>query len=104
MVRQRSAKPLFPSSNLGAASKSLLIAEVAELADARDLKSLGPKRPYRFDSGLRHQNLKTSVAGFFIRRPESEPMLRTKVANCILYKRDEGQKAQLPDILSFIYY
>ncbi len=43
MVRQRSAKPLFPSSNLGAASKIVLIAEVAELADARDLKSLGPK-------------------------------------------------------------
>jgi hypothetical protein len=27
---------------------------VAELADAQDLKSCGPKRPYRFDSGLRH--------------------------------------------------
>ena len=30
-------------------------AEVAELADAQDLKSCGPQRPYRFDSGLRHQ-------------------------------------------------
>ena len=40
MVRQRSAKPLFPSSNLGAASMS---AGMAELADARDLKSLDPK-------------------------------------------------------------
>ncbi len=29
-------------------------AEVAELADAQDLKSCGPYRPYRFDSGLRH--------------------------------------------------
>ena len=30
-------------------------AGVAELADAQDLKSCGPLRPYRFDSGLRHQ-------------------------------------------------
>ena len=30
-------------------------AGVAELADARDLKSLGEKSPYRFDSGPRHQ-------------------------------------------------
>ena len=30
-------------------------AEVAELADAQDLKSCGSKKPYRFDSGLRHQ-------------------------------------------------
>ena len=29
-------------------------AVVAELADAQDLKSCGPYRPYRFDSGLRH--------------------------------------------------
>src|SRR5690606_10978371 len=29
-------------------------AEVAELADAQDLKSCGPSRSYRFDSGLRH--------------------------------------------------
>ena len=36
MVRQRSAKPLFPGSNPGAAS----IAGMAELVDARDLKSL----------------------------------------------------------------
>ena len=28
---------------------------MAELADAQDLKSCGLKRPYRFDSGLRHQ-------------------------------------------------
>ena len=33
----------------------VLKAEVAELADAQDLKSCGPYRPYRFDSGLRHQ-------------------------------------------------
>ncbi len=31
-------------------------AGVAELADAQDLKSCGPKRSYRFDSGLRHHN------------------------------------------------
>ncbi len=30
------------------------LAEVAELADAQDLKSCGPQRSYRFDSGLRH--------------------------------------------------
>ena len=29
-------------------------AGVAELADAQDLKSCGPNRPYRFDSGRRH--------------------------------------------------
>ena len=29
---------------------------MAELADAQDLKSCGPYRPYRFDSGLRHHN------------------------------------------------
>ena len=31
-------------------------AGVAELVDARDLKSLGSKGPCRFDSGLRHQS------------------------------------------------
>ena len=30
-------------------------ADVAELADARDLKSRGKKFPYRFDPGHRHQ-------------------------------------------------
>ena len=30
-------------------------ADVAELADARDLKSRGKKFPYRFDPGQRHQ-------------------------------------------------
>ena len=40
-------------------------AGVAELADAQDLKSCGPNRPYRFDSGRRHK--KTSRdAGFFV--------------------------------------
>ena len=32
-------------------------AEVAELADAQDLKSCDPYRSYRFDPGLRHQPL-----------------------------------------------
>ena len=32
-----------------------LIAGVAELADAQDLKSCDPYRSYRFDPGLRHQ-------------------------------------------------
>ena len=31
-----------------------IYAAVAELADAQDLKSCGPNRPYRFDSGRRH--------------------------------------------------
>ena len=30
------------------------LAAVAELADAQDLKSCGPKSSYRFDSGQRH--------------------------------------------------
>lgn len=33
-------------------------AAVAELADARDLKSLGGRLPYRFDSGQRHHFFK----------------------------------------------
>ena len=33
-------------------------AAVAELADARDLKSLGGQLPYRFNSGQRHQKIK----------------------------------------------
>ncbi len=32
-------------------------AEVAELADAQDLKSCGANTPYRFDSGLRHHQI-----------------------------------------------
>ena len=32
-------------------------AGVAELADAQDLKSCGINFPYRFDSGLRHQEM-----------------------------------------------
>ena len=32
----------------------LMSAEVAELADAQDLKSCDPFRSYRFDSDLRH--------------------------------------------------
>ncbi len=54
VVRQRSAKPLFPSSNLGGAS--IFFAGVAEQADAQDLKSCDPIRSYRFKSGLRHQH------------------------------------------------
>ena len=56
-VRQRSAKPLFPSSILGAASTIVTHAGVAEQADATDLKSVGWKQPYRFDSGPRHHQL-----------------------------------------------
>ena len=65
-VRQRSAKPLFPSSILGAASTIVTHAGVAEQADATDLKSVGWKQPYRFDSGPRHQLRLTSVSLFFL--------------------------------------
>ncbi len=50
MVRQRSAKPSFTSSNLVDAS----FAEVVKLVDTRDLKSLGNLFPCGFDSRLRH--------------------------------------------------
>ena len=49
-VRERSAKPLCTSSNLVDAS----VAEVVKLVDTRDLKSLGPISPCRFDSGPRY--------------------------------------------------
>ena len=38
-------------------SEPIFLAGVAELADAQDLKSCGPNRPYRFDPGLRHHLL-----------------------------------------------
>lgn len=43
--------------------RHLLFAEVAELADARDLKSLGDTSPYRFESGLRYKDnsIKNSI-------------------------------------------
>ena len=37
-------------------------AGVAELADATDLKSVGWKQPYRFDSGPRHQLLPCKIS------------------------------------------
>jgi hypothetical protein len=45
VVRQRSAKPSSPVQIWVPPPKQVLkfVAEVAELADARDLKSLGPK-------------------------------------------------------------
>ena len=56
----------FPSGQRGQTVNLLQIASVvrihhhpyagvAELADAQDLKSCGPNRPYRFDSGRRHE-------------------------------------------------
>ncbi len=41
---------------------------MAELADARDLKSRGTNIPYRFDPGHRHQRngLKPSVLSLFL--------------------------------------
>ena len=64
VVRRESAKLWFPSSNLGGASK---FADVAEQADARDLKSLGGKLPYRFKSDHQHQTrqIRTRVFGLF---------------------------------------
>ncbi len=52
VVRQRTANP---SSPVRIRVSPPSIAGVAEQADARDLKSLGHKWSYRFDSGLRHQ-------------------------------------------------
>ena len=54
VVRQRSAKPLFTSSNLVGASKC----RCGEMADARDLKSRVRKRTCRFDPDHRHHKFK----------------------------------------------
>ena len=40
---------------VGSSPTQGVYAGVAELADARDLKSLDPKRSYRFDPGPRHK-------------------------------------------------
>ena len=40
-----------------------VVAGVAELADAQDLKSCGPNRPYRFDSGRRHSKKAVVLLG-----------------------------------------
>ena len=40
---------------------NIICAEVAELADAQDLKSCGTYLSYRFDSGLRHH---INIAGW----------------------------------------
>ena len=54
VVRQRSAKPLFPSSNLGGAS--ILFRRSGGTGRRTGLKILRfLRKPYRFDSGLRHQ-------------------------------------------------
>ena len=52
-LRRRSAKPLYSGSNPLAASKNPR-AGMAELVDARDLKSLVPRGACRFDSGSRY--------------------------------------------------
>ena len=52
-LRRGSAKSLFGGSNPPVAS-IFYYAGVVELADTRDLKSLGAEAPYRFNSGLRH--------------------------------------------------
>src|SRR5262245_49280400 len=49
--RFESARRLHLSGALGGWTD---FAGVAELVDARDLKSRGPKGPCRFESGLRH--------------------------------------------------
>ena len=43
-----------------------VIAGVAELADAQDLKSCGTNLPYRFDSGRRHTQKPLIFKGFFV--------------------------------------
>ena len=43
-----------------------ICAVVAELADARDLKSRGQKYPYRFDPGLRQNEKPLIFKGFFM--------------------------------------
>ena len=48
-------KSFIPGSNPGVASKVIGDAGVAELADARDLKSLGKYFPCGFESHPRHQ-------------------------------------------------
>ena len=53
MVRQRSAKPPSPVQVRMPPFCLLLNAGVAEMVDARDLKSLGAIAPCRFKSGLR---------------------------------------------------
>ena len=53
-LRRRPAKPLFSGSNPLAASFFMNPAGVAELVDARDLKSLAPYGACRFESGPRH--------------------------------------------------
>ena len=64
VVRQRSAKPLFTSSNLVGASISwttLLLHEkcrCGEMADAQDLKSWVRNRTCRFDPDHRHHKYK----------------------------------------------
>ena len=44
-------------------SEPIFYAGMAELADARDLKSRDPYRSYRFDPGFRHHN-KCARTGF----------------------------------------
>ena len=43
---------------------NIICAEVAELADAQDLKSCGTYLSYRFDSGLRHHFFTLNIAGW----------------------------------------
>ena len=52
-----------------------MIAVVAELADAQDLKSCGTNLPCRFDSGLRHLRKKAwFLPGFFLCHRKLLPM------------------------------
>ncbi len=51
---------------------NIICAEVAELADAQDLKSRGTYLSYRFDSGLRHQ--KSGPLAQLVRAPGSKPV------------------------------
>jgi hypothetical protein len=52
----------FGDEEVGAPLSKLDPAEVAELADATDLKSVGPHGPCGFDSRPRHQRKQTHDA------------------------------------------
>ena len=53
---QRTCKPTRRLNNSGVRRLILMMARVAELVDATDLKSVGGKPPCRFESGPGHQN------------------------------------------------
>ena len=55
MAEQSAVNREVVGSNPTSGAKLWCLAEVAELADAQDLKSCGLRESCRFDPGLRHQ-------------------------------------------------